>query len=573
MFPPDAARIVSSQYSLRLSGDQWGLALELGRVNITLMLRQLISNNTGVPVFWVEILSLNIGSLVVEFRMFRNGSYAIGDEAIRGYVAESNFTRLAELYYLLTNDTNSSVGVLGLFTTVQSSVTAGTCGTPCMLGAAIGGTAGGLVLLVTAVFLARRWKRLKKEEAEAREVFDVLHDVPPSARRDAKKLLKKQAAIEDHRKLSKSPTANPGDLRDGSPNLTDGEPHEPIAGSPNADKRRRRWLSSKPSRFTRRLTAGYDRGESVKTTSRTLAEIRHEPDQSDSSDDNGVLPYPALAKGKQRRNPPTLHDRGDLKAAHWSPGPPTAAALAPVDISQRLRTREFVVRRGSTPSPSRTRTGQSLERRSPFGSQDAAATISAGAAATVFDATESGHWWGTNNHRDGYTYKSPAESPSVTPRRSGAARGDDVDSDFDGGRRLPKRWLDEVSEHDDDHQPPPPPDTAFVNVFDVDDEFATDDDDKLRRSRRGSTVDVATVFDVDDDPVGWAGPLRVPSSRHRVAASSRVTKRKQSYQHTSSSFPPPPAVAAPPVSVSSSTVDVEEIAMEAFFVDMEDQSD
>jgi hypothetical protein len=459
--------------------------------------------------FWVQIVSLSLGSLVAELRILRNGSFAIGDDSIRNYISQANFSNLTTLYQSLTNDTNSTLDLLNLYTTVGSSLTAGSCGLPCKLGAIIGGVVGGLILIGVGVLLVRwRKKRLLKQREKC-EVFDVLHDVPPQARISAKKLLKKQAEIERHKELSRSPSASPADRREVSQQLTpavvlgaDGafHAHEPISGgeggaSQDSCRRSRTYLTSKPSRFTRRLTASYDPRESVTTTKMTLSQIQRTGEKrgksnSSSSSEEGwsIFQSSDALKAKKtavnkNRLPPTQNG-----AAQPQPPPPTAAALAPLDITKRLRAREFVANRGSTHSPSHTRRQQESlsSRKSPYASRATSPATSALDTA----ATSSAVWWGTSKGKNHYN-KSPFETPPLTPRRRVGTSA--------GGTLANPYWDDDG----DDVFSPPIAATARVQQeehqpkqFDFDDVSDGRRTPVTGHARRGKAA-VVNVFDVE----------------------------------------------------------------------------
>jgi hypothetical protein len=151
---------------LRFNGTSWDVALRRNSTKVAETLRSIFSLNIGVPLEWVRILSLSIGSLVVSFEVSRNASFAIPDATILQIVENlTQYNLLGTVYIELTNDTVSNVEVLDGSITRSSAVLVSSssgCSTGCVVGLILG-VISALIVVVVIVMLCRRRRRLRHE--------------------------------------------------------------------------------------------------------------------------------------------------------------------------------------------------------------------------------------------------------------------------------------------------------------------------------------------------------------------------------------------------------------------------
>lgn len=132
----------------------------------------------GIPKNQITILSVRIGSLIIDYQVKRNASQYLPDDAVNSIVKASNFSATITLYRLTTNSTAETVMISDAFTTISSSVTTPSSGCQgnCLIAAAAAGAGGGVAVvigIVVAVYFFYCKKRTATSQSTDRKEGDT----------------------------------------------------------------------------------------------------------------------------------------------------------------------------------------------------------------------------------------------------------------------------------------------------------------------------------------------------------------------------------------------------------------
>lgn len=169
VLPPDASVVISSDFSIRVSGSNWPEVLQKNYTAAVEIAQGMLVESVGVPREFIVINSLRIGSLIIDFTVKRNGTFSIPDKVISGILqSELNMTQLIQIYKQITNSTEnislSDVVITRAASSESASSSGGSsCTTACIAGVAVGVSVAVLGAVVCGmVCVNRRRQRAQK---------------------------------------------------------------------------------------------------------------------------------------------------------------------------------------------------------------------------------------------------------------------------------------------------------------------------------------------------------------------------------------------------------------------------
>jgi hypothetical protein len=136
-----------------------------------LIIRQQLADTLGVPVEYIVITDISVGSLRVNFFITRPASRPISDSAILSILSQTpTYSNALDLYYNITNETSPGVTepvIIGSVSTTSGANCDGRC-----IGLAVGLTVGLVLVAVIAVACVLNHLKGKRRSREPVE-FDA----------------------------------------------------------------------------------------------------------------------------------------------------------------------------------------------------------------------------------------------------------------------------------------------------------------------------------------------------------------------------------------------------------------
>jgi hypothetical protein len=174
MINPDSIN-QRARYSLKLNGTMWNAALNENTSAVLLALVEDIARILGVDDSRIVIDSLIVGSLVVEFDLFRSGEEYVPDATILALLLQGAYSKVQKTYRILTqsNQTISPQTAFLIGVSELGSTTSGksSCALSCYAGVA-GGVAGGIAVAIALVcFVKRCRQRCRRREDKLKEAM------------------------------------------------------------------------------------------------------------------------------------------------------------------------------------------------------------------------------------------------------------------------------------------------------------------------------------------------------------------------------------------------------------------
>ncbi len=160
---------------MRLNGTYWDTVLQRNRTNTLESIVEDLLLILSLPSGSIVVEDVRVGSLIVEFSVYRNASYALPDDTINAIVLSAHFSRTEILYQKVLNITDGTE-VLTTFTVKTSTNPANrwSCDTTCVTGI-LCGVFGFLALGGIALWTVVRLRRKTVKRNTALVAFEPTH--------------------------------------------------------------------------------------------------------------------------------------------------------------------------------------------------------------------------------------------------------------------------------------------------------------------------------------------------------------------------------------------------------------
>lgn len=170
--------VETSRHLVRIAGSQWDVVLASNPVKLAELTQGELAAALQVPLHYIVIRQLSIGSLLIEFDVVQNESARISSIGIDDLVSDAPIAALAIMYSDVTG-LNEDIHVISSVTTVANAETGrGACSKACVAGIIAAASAVAVALVATCIC----WKlhccrqQTKGSEADAQEEVGERHE-------------------------------------------------------------------------------------------------------------------------------------------------------------------------------------------------------------------------------------------------------------------------------------------------------------------------------------------------------------------------------------------------------------
>ena len=163
-----------SKLQISFNGSNWDMALRENYSQVEATVRIAISNATLVPEDLIEINSLRVGSLIVDFTILRNASTLLPDDVMLSAIFSYDYSTLAQLYTNLTNSSEviSLRNVVFTLRSLPKVPSTEICPPSCQIAVISVGCAS-FVIGIAGWLIKRRWTRGRRLAKEATRKWRV----------------------------------------------------------------------------------------------------------------------------------------------------------------------------------------------------------------------------------------------------------------------------------------------------------------------------------------------------------------------------------------------------------------